>query len=254
MKKKNVITKIFVLISIILVIFFCISIANSFYGNPISKAIAAKEINDYVTSNYNSLNLIIKEPNYMFKFNEYWSNVYSNEYLDVHFLVINRDGRIRDNYEGSVLSGWNTKERMGEEYADLITPMLQQEFENSFSKVEVEYTDESIETDVTEKINKPLVVNDGEYIKLQLTLKGIDMTVKSLSNNLQKLHSLLSKEDYNINEYVLWIDGDEQYNYIYITGIKPEMIDNELTNLIQYSKDNKEEAFRKHGVNLHFNQ
>ncbi|MTI70541.1 MAG: hypothetical protein FH751_09860 [Firmicutes bacterium] len=235
-----------------MIVFISVSIANSFYGNPISKAVAAKKINDYVISNYSDIDLVIEEPKYNFKFSEYYSNVYSEEDIDVHFLVKYSNRRIYDDYEIDVLSGWNTLRRMEAEYATLLTPLLKEEFVDSFNRVNVEYPKKINKADITKMLNTPLNVNDGEYKKLWLNLKHVDMTVESLSTNLKRLHNVLIKKGYYIDEYVLWIDGEGQYDYINVTGIKANMICDGLTELIQYSKDNREEAFQKYGINTHF--
>lgn len=252
MNRTKISPKIIISILIIFIVFISVSIANSFYGNPISKAVAAKKINDYVISNYKDIDLNIEEPKYNFKFSEYYSNVYSKEDIDVHFFVRYRNNRIYDDYESDVLSGWNTIRRMGEEYTILVTPLLEEEFADSFNRVTIDYSKDVIKTDIGKRLNKPLDVNDGEYKELWLNLKDVDMTVESLSSNLKRLHNLLIKKGYYIDEYELWIDGDEQYNYINIMHIKADMIDNGLTELIQYSKDNREEAFQKYGINTHF--
>lgn len=143
---------------------------------------------------------------------------------------------------------------MEKEYAKLITPLLKEEFTDSFDRVIVEYPKEITKTDISTKLNAPLDINDSEYKKLWLNLKGVDMTVESLSSNLKKLHNILTKKGYYINEYGVWIDGDKQYDYINVTGVKSDMVDDGLTELIQYSKDNTEEAFQKYGINTHFKE
>lgn len=252
MKKRKISTKIIFSMLFVLIVFISLSIANSFYGNPISKSVAAKKINDYIINNYNGIDYIIEEPKYNFKFSEYYSNVYSKKDIDVHFFVKYRNKKIYDDYDIDVLSGWNTKRRMEDEYATLLTPLLKEEFAGSFNRVTIEYAKEINKASIETMFNKPLNTNDGEYKKLWLNLKDMDMTVESLSSNLKILHNKLTEKSYYIDEYVLWIDGDGEYDYINVTGIKPNMIDAGLTELIQYSKDNREEAFRKYGINSHF--
>lgn len=243
MKNRRTLIKII----IVMLAFLVVSIANAFHGNPISKAIAAKEINKYVESNFKDMNLIIEEPKFSFKFSQYYSKVYSEEKVDVCFWVRYRNKKVLDNYKEYVLGGESIKRRFEEEYGTVLAAILQEEFDGTFDRVSVEYLEE---IDSERFLNLPLDVNDGLNKKIWLNLKNEEMTVEALSANLKRLHFLLMKKGYTFYEYGVWINGEEEY--VNVTGVKVDMINDGLTELIQNSKDNTEEAFQEYGINTHF--
>ncbi|MCT4508946.1 MAG: DUF3139 domain-containing protein [Tepidibacter sp.] len=249
MKNVNFSTKIKIYISITCVLLFVLIILNSLFGNPISKNISNKKIRSYIHDNYKNLNLTIDEPMYNFKMAEYFCKVYSKTQPDVYFEVSYRDKEIFDSYKYEVLSGQNTVNRIEREYADILTPLLKKEFGASFDRVRIDYSMEDVINKNIPKLNEPLDINDRYYKEILLDLKDTDMTVESFSFNLTKLNSILIKNGYNIDEYMVWI-GEPTDDYAYISGIKPSMIDEDLIKLIQYCKDNKKEAFQRYEISI----
>ena len=124
MKKK--ILKIFtVIVSIALVVGVCIN-ANAFLGNPISKRIATNTAEKHLEEKYIDRDFEIEKVVYNFKDGYYHAFINSPSSIDSHFtLLIDMWGNLGiDNYEDSVLTGWNTAHRLGNEYREKVDAIL----------------------------------------------------------------------------------------------------------------------------------
>ncbi len=96
------------------------SVYLSFYGNPISKAIANSKIEAYIRDTYPDIDLEVSKTVYNFKFEEYVANVQSKESVDTTFSVHWDDEGIRDSYDSEVIGRWNTYERLQREFSDAL--------------------------------------------------------------------------------------------------------------------------------------
>ncbi len=132
MTKKKLILKIIAgLVSVALIVLI-LFITNSFTGNPISAAIANKNINRYLEDNYsfiNDLDYKDKKTTYNFKFGQYGKYVQSKSSPDTAFYVTyNRSGKISDDYDGYVVGRFNTYTRLEKEFDSVVEEIFKKNF------------------------------------------------------------------------------------------------------------------------------
>ena len=182
--KKKILKTVAVIISIVLIVGVCV-IANAFVGNPISKHIATNTAEKHLEEKYTDRDFEIEKVVYNFKDGYYHAFIKSPSSIDSHFtLLIDMWGILGiDNYEDSVLTGWNTANRLGNEYRDKVDAILDSQ---SFPYVEdIGYGD--IEFIPTEYANDSSVPNyaiiiedlklDGKYNINELGSKAGKLTI-----------------------------------------------------------------------------
>ena len=100
--------------------------ANALVGNPISKFLANRSAEKYISEAYSDMDLIIRDVTYDFKVGSYYARIYSPRSIDSNFtLHIDFFGKILyDTYEYSVLTGENTAQRINEEYRYAVDSVL----------------------------------------------------------------------------------------------------------------------------------
>ena len=115
----------FMKILAIVIVFSIISgilwFANGFLGNPVSKILAKNAVKNYIAETYADRDFIIEEVNYNFKDMGYYAHIKSLSSIDTYFSVsISMLGKIKyDSYE-NVLDGWNTYQRIEDEYRQMV--------------------------------------------------------------------------------------------------------------------------------------
>lgn len=182
--KKKILKTVAVIISIVLVIGVCV-IANAFVGNPISKHIATNTAENHLEEKYSDRDFEIEKVIYNLKDGNYHAFIKSPSSIDSHFTVlIDMWGNLKiDNYEYSVLTGWNTANRLGSEYRGKVDEILDSQ---SFPyAVDIGFGD--IEFISTEHENDPSVPDyaiiiedlklDGEYDINELGSKAGKLTI-----------------------------------------------------------------------------
>lgn len=132
---KNKIYLIITGLVVLLLFGFIFSVINEFAGNPISKAIASNSIKAYVADNYEDMGLELSETTYNFKFDEYTATAQSQISEDTYFNLYYTNGKVTDAYEGDVLSGWNTFERLDDEFRIIVEPMIEEKMSYDFDMV-----------------------------------------------------------------------------------------------------------------------
>ena len=123
--KKKILKTVAVIISIALVIGVCV-IVNAFVGNPISKHIATNTAEKHLEEKYSDRDFEIEKVIYNLKDGNYHAFIKSPSSIDSHFtILIDMSGNLKiDNYEDSVLTGWNTANRLGNEYREKVDEVL----------------------------------------------------------------------------------------------------------------------------------
>ena len=182
--KKKILKTVVVIISIALVIGVCV-IANAFVGNPISKHIATNTAEKHLEEKYSDRDFEIEKVIYNFKDGNYHAFIKSPSSIDSHFtILIDMWGDLKiDNYEDSVLTGWNTANRLGNEYREKVDEILDSQ---SFPyAVDIGFGD--IEFIPTEYAKDPSVPDyaiiieelklDGEYDITELGSKAGKLTI-----------------------------------------------------------------------------
>ncbi len=182
--KKKILKTVVVIISIALVIGVCV-IVNAFVGNPISKHIATSTAEKHLEEKYSDRDFEIEKVIYNLKDGNYHAFIKSPSSIDSHFtILIDMWGSLKiDNYEDSVLTGWNTANRLGNEYREKVNEILDSQ---SFPyAVDIGFGD--IEFIPTDYANDPSVPDyaiiiedlklDGEYDINELGSKAGKLTI-----------------------------------------------------------------------------
>lgn len=182
--KKKILKTVAVIITIALVVGVCI-FANAFVGNPISKHIATNTAEKHLEEKYSDRDFEIEKVVYNFKDGYYHAFIKSPSSIDSHFtLLIDMWGNFgTDNYENNVLTGWNTANRLGNEYRDKVDAILDSQ---SFPYVEdIGYGDiEFIPTEYANDSSVPdyaIIIEDlkldGKYDINELGSKAGKLTI-----------------------------------------------------------------------------
>lgn len=152
--KKSLI--IFFIIFSVFVIGLSLIVANAFFGNPISKALAKNAANKYIKQHYNEADFEIYDIFYNFKDGYYHAEVISPTSEDSHFYIaLSGQKVVDDTFEEDVLSGWNTWQRLDEAYRQLTDQLFEDKnfplkSEISFGTIE-SYEDIAADDFITQK-------------------------------------------------------------------------------------------------------
>lgn len=96
-------------------------LANGLVGNPVSKLLAKRTAEKRLEEVYGDTDFYIDSVSYSFKDGGYYAHIKSPTSIDSDFgFRITMGGELKwDDYETSVLSGWNTWQRLDREYREL---------------------------------------------------------------------------------------------------------------------------------------
>ncbi|MBQ4057923.1 MAG: DUF3139 domain-containing protein [Lachnospiraceae bacterium] len=182
--KKKILKTVAVIISIVLIVGVCV-IANAFVGNPISKHIATNTAEKHLEEKYSDRDFEIEKVIYNLKDGNYHAFIKSPSSIDSHFTVlIDMWGNLKiDNYEDSVLTGWNTANRLGNVYREKVDEILDSQsfpyaVDIGFGDIEfipTEYANDSSVADYAIIIEDLKL--DGEYDINELGSKAGKLTI-----------------------------------------------------------------------------
>lgn len=114
-------TKVLIIVGCVVIVGGGLWFANGIYGNPISKMMAKNSAEKYITDTYSGRDFEIEDVFYSFKDGFYHVEIKSPSSIDTHFTVaVNWRKVVYDSYEDEVLSGWNTYERIDNEYMQMV--------------------------------------------------------------------------------------------------------------------------------------
>ncbi len=110
-------------VAIVIILLF----AEAFWGNPLSKYLATKTVNEYLSQTYGDTDFYVESVNYNFKFGNYYARVKSPSSIDTHFNIsTDKWGNFQsDTYESRVLGRFNTAQRIDEEYLNLANTVFE---------------------------------------------------------------------------------------------------------------------------------
>lgn len=232
MKLKSILL---IAIPVIILLVIVTSIYTSFHGNPFEATKATKAIKSYVDKNYSEYDLEVDRAVYNFKFKSYSSTVHSTDIVDLHFTVkYNKKGNISyDSYEPDYLGGHNTLRRFGEEYTELITPIVNELFgEENINRAYIEYEKENLsEESTTPQPNEEFSLNEKYHNRIMVNINGTSAKAQDFADRLKTLHKAIIDNGYKVDDYTLYIEIDGRaYD---VRGIKPELINDDLVELIK---------------------
>ena len=100
--------------------------ANALVGNPLSKHLADRSAEKYISEVYPEKDFMVREVKYDFKVGGYYAKIYSPRSIDSNFeLRIDFLGKVHyDTYEYEVTTGWNTADRINADYRNAVDSVL----------------------------------------------------------------------------------------------------------------------------------
>ena len=100
--------------------------ANAFMGNPVSKMIAQNTAEEILKTKYKNKDYQIDDVVYSFKDGYYHAKISSPTSIDSKFnLSINMFGKLEYDDYASITDGYNTADRLNNEYRKLTDPILE---------------------------------------------------------------------------------------------------------------------------------
>lgn len=95
--------------------------ANALVGNPVSRLLAKRTADAYLSEHYGDTGFILEEVTYSFKEGGYYADIRSPGSDDLYFtLSLDMAGHLLwDHYESMVASGQNTARRLSQDYREL---------------------------------------------------------------------------------------------------------------------------------------
>lgn len=215
-------------------------ITSAFVGNPISSRIARNNTKEYISNNYNFLNLQMEDTLYNFKDGSYVTGVYSNTNIDTRFNIYYRRGKISDDYNSRVLGMFNTIQRLSQEYSRLISNIISNRLGYKDEGSWVSYSDNIYENskDIIEldmKFHKDLPL----YTEVTINISSKDNTLEMAAGLLETTHKTFIEEGYIFNQYGLLSQGEKKSINIY--QVKPTDIEGgNLLNLLKEALETEE--------------
>lgn len=241
-QRKTLALRILAGVMAFLLIFTILSLANAFVGNPVSVAMANKEAQRYIDNWYSFLNVQLDKAVYNFKFSEYIVKARSRDNVDVHFNLYYKNGEIvRDDYASYVLSGFNTLERLGQEYSAQVTPVLQKYASFPINEVRIEY-----DRELLDKASNPFTpgtpFDKNLPIETQLVVYTDieERTVENITKILTEVHKILEEKEYPISQFGIFAENDGGLVMVhYVTA--EDIESGELKERLQAALDNLEQ-------------
>jgi len=235
MKNSKILTiRLIAGIAAVILISGILFIGNSFLGNPISASLADKAIKQYVETTYPLLDLKVERAHYNFKLGEYMSMVQSEKSIDTKFAIYSSSGKIvRDNYDDYVLSMFNTRRRLSDEYSSVVKTLVSKElgFENNTTIVWY-YVDPTDILKLDMKFDTSLPIKAQVTIRIELT----DSSTEGIAKVLTDAHKVFVNNNCNFSKYGLYAENNKMY--VSVHGITAADIEGgEFVNLLEKAKN-----------------
>ena len=201
-------------------------VLNAFFGNPVSAYLAERSARAYLAERYGHLDVEIERFGYNFKTADYYAFVASDTSVDTHFSVYMRmNGEVRYDTYDSVTSGWNTWQRLEEEYRERTNALFDApdfELRNDIAFGSLELKEESAYDyqPVPFGIELQALKLDGEYDvnelakqagKIVFYMQDEDVSFETAARGMLRLKEILDVEGipFFAMDYVLRLPREE---------------------------------------------
>lgn len=184
---------VFIAILVVVVLFFAYS---RFFGSPLAKSAAERNIKEHIAENYSTLDLELSKVEYDRDTQTFHATASSPTSEDTHFTIHFINGDCVDYYEDSVKGLHNTIDRFGDTFAKSAKDtLIQKGIADSQSEISLSTADfsaarESGEFKVDMKVTTELETEFVVYASLEKSA-----TIKSLAETLTAMHNALSQID-----------------------------------------------------------
>jgi hypothetical protein len=239
--KKGITFKIVAGIIALTLISFILLITNATVGNPISKKKANDAIKQYVDKNYPSMDLEIEDAYYEFKKTSYIGMAKSKTSIDTKFGVYYKNGKIHyDNYESRVVSLFNTRQRLEDEYSAIAKNIISKELGYDKNTTMIHSKSDKGEESMRPltldmKFDKGLFLISTVVIRLDSKENSMDAMAKILTD----AHNAFVKKDCIFDNYNLNVQNSST-KYVNIDRVTLADIEGgNLTTLLERAKTNR---------------
>ncbi len=246
------------LIGIILVL------GNAVFGNPVSKMLVKQSSKEYIKDMYPNTDYYVDTVKYSFKSSRYYAHIKSESSEDTYFSVVyNSFGKVQyDNYEKYVSDGFNTWNRINEEYRNKVDDEIKKlpfKIEHIYGEIQtldkgnnslnygldmnnLELDKEYNIKDIGSKYGKITLYAYSEEVSYYEVSKILRETKKQLDSNDISFYTIDFKLRSSKNEDIKdWQDKEaivlEDFLYC---DINEESLENKIENHIK----NKEECYK----------
>jgi hypothetical protein len=240
LKNKNKLSlTIIILVTAVVLFSIIFSTVNQFTGNPISAALANTKINIYIGEKYPALDLDrAGHATYNFKDKTYGKMVKSKTNNDIYFHVeYLGDNKFSDDYDGSVLKGFNTLSRLSNEYSLYVESLLKENPNTPIADAHVLY--DSKENDNLAGILKPGMAFDKTLpvtAELSVHFLSSDCSPQNLAKAFAAIHSVLKENGCIFIKYEITVENGS--TLVMVSQVTPADIEGgQLANLIAKALD-----------------
>lgn len=178
----------------------------SAYGDPISKAIAARQVREYVAETYPEWDFVVEKALYNAKFSTYQCRVWSQSVKDATFTVSWKNGRIwSDHYATDVKGRYATYRRLLDEMDEEMEALISSKYPHAADLVIVDMDKGDMSTlalDVQAGIHTP-------PLPLSLTVwvqEEGELSYNVLTERLLELKALMDREGIPVQWYSLLLE------------------------------------------------
>lgn len=180
---------------------------NIFYGNPISKNIAAKQIKIYLEDTYGVNEYIVSTPKYDIETMAYHTFVMSQTSEDTQFEVSYGGNKIVDTYSTFVASKRNTWTRLHAEFNNIATEVFEKQYmaDIFIAGLGRHHTQADIDgLTLDEPLNLESLPLDSFGV---IYLKSEDISWENLAKTLKEIDAYLRSENINIDIYDIGLEA-----------------------------------------------
>ena len=200
------------IIATVIILAFCaliLDFINSFYGNPISKALAKNAAEKYINQNYKDLNMELQSAGYNFKFDYYCVHYQSANSIDTTFAVyVNSFGKVlSDDYEYEVANHFTTYRRFESELRKLGDRLFREELDYEISNALFMMKDKSEEDMLKLTLDMPFSLESiPSEIDASITITDKDVSYEKMSEVLIRMAEVCHKENIPVSTYSVRIE------------------------------------------------
>ena len=202
MKIKKIKSCLLIFVSIIILFL----IVNPFVGNPVSKILAERSVEEYVKENYKDMNLELEHPQYNFKFKIYNVTVKSKDSKDTSFTIdTDKFGNIKfDDYEYEVANNFTTFRRLSSELNKKADEIIEGNMDYDFEFASFEFIEDDNSNESLEKLKLDMeldIYNPPMPLEASVCIFTDDVTWKKISEVALHLKKVIEDKGIPVERY-----------------------------------------------------
>lgn len=256
MKIKRTISYSLIFVSIIILFL----IVNSFVGNPVSKILAERSVEEYVKENYKDMNLELEPPHYNSKFGTYNVTVKSTDSEDSIFTVdTDKFGNIKfDDYEYEVANNFTTFRRLSSELNKKADEIIEGNMDYDFEFASFEFIEDDNSNESLEKLKLDMeldIYNPPMPLEASVCIFTDDVTWEKISKVALHLKKVIEDKGIPVERYSVRIiptndkpedgsSGASWANSLSVDQFPAEMMDEDNLSQVMEQFEKHKEAMK----------